>query len=219
MVIKKPGTALTTLAFLGAFFVVAVTAVRAEGIAVSTDGLLWTKGAGSYGKGWNHTGRSVSVRQGETIYIKFYSATPGVVLHCTEHGRRWGGWRTMGPVLTDEITASHDLPIILRISKAGTPESTVTWLNGRDASGTWRGLPAPGPYDLALHDGAKWTLPPIVVTQDTKPPGFWAALLKWLNPPAEAPDDAVAVPDLGLSAGLLALSLTLLIAAQRRRGV
>lgn len=219
MVIKKAGTALKPLAFLGALFVVAVTAVRAEGIAISTDGLIWAKGAGGYGKGWNYTGRGVSVRQGETIYIKFYSATPGVALHYTEHGRRWGGWRTMGPALTGEITSSHDLPVILRISKVGTPESTVAWVNGRGTSGIWSGLPAPGPYDLALHGEAKWTLPPIVVNQEVKPPGFWAALLNWLNPPAETPDDAVAVPDTGLSAGLLALSLTLLIVMRRLRGL
>lgn len=191
--------------------------MRAEGIAVSTDGLIWAKGAGGYGKGWNYTGRGVSVRQGETIYIKFYSATPGVALHYTEHGRRWGGWRTMGPVLTGEITSSHDLPVILRISKVGTPESTVAWVNSRGTSGIWTGLPAPGPYDLALHGEAKWTLPPIVVNQEVKPHGFWAALLNWLNPPSETPDDAVAVPDTGRSAGLLALSLTLLLIARRRR--
>lgn len=218
MVIKKPGTYLKTLALLGALYVVAAAAVQAEGIAVSTDGLTWIKGAGGYGKGWSYTGRGVSIRQGETLYIKFYSPTQGVVLHYTEHGRRWGGWPTMGPVLTADVTASLDLPIILRISKAGTPESTVAWLNGQDTSGTWRGLPAPGPYDLALHGEARWTLPPIVVNQEVKPPGFWAAFVNWLNPSAETPDDVVAVPDLGLSAGLLALSLTLLIVVRRLRG-
>ena len=192
---------------------------RAEGIAVSTDGLTWIKGAGGYGKGWSYTGRGVSVRKGETIYVKFYSATPGVALHCTEHGRRWGGWRTMGPALSEDVTASHDLPVILRISNVGTPESAVAWVNGRDTAGTWRGLLAPGPYDLALHGEAKWTLPPIVVSEDLKPQGFWAAFVNWLNPSAEeTPGDFVAVPDTGLSAGLLALSLTLLIMVRRLRG-
>ena len=195
----------------------AVTTVRAEGIAVSTDGLIWTKGVGGYGEGWNYSGRGVSVRQGETIYIKFYSATPGVVLHYTEHGRRWGGWRTMGPALTDGIGDSHDFPVILRIAKAGTPESTVAWVNGRGTSGIWSGLSAPGTFDLALHGEAKWTLPPIVVNPEQNPPLFWARLLEWLNPPAGPADGFVSVPDEGLSAGLLALSLALLLGARRLR--
>lgn len=195
----------------------AVATVRAEGIAVSTDGLIWTKGAGGYGEGWSNSGRGVSVRQGETIYIKFYSATPGTMLHFTEHGRRWGGWRTLGPALTDGIGDSHDFPVILRISKAGTPESTVAWVNGRGTSGIWSGLQAPGPYDLGLHSEARWTQPPIVVHPEQKPPSLWARLLDWLNPPAEPAAGIASVPDEGLSAGLLALSLTLLLAIRRTR--
>lgn len=189
--------------------------MRAEGIAVSTDGLIWTQGAGEYGKGWSHTGQGVSVRQGETIYIRFFSNMPGTSLHVTEHGRRWGGWRTLGPAVTEEIGSSRDFPIIIRLSKVGTPESTVAWLNGRGTSGIWSGLVAPGPYDLALHGEARWTLPPIIVNPEVKPTGFWAALLNWLKPAEEPPEQSFAVPDSGATAGLLALSLALLLAAAR----
>lgn len=190
---------------------------RAEGIAVSTDGLIWTHGAGAYGKGWNYAGQGVSVRQGDTVYIRYFSPNPGVALHFTEHGRRWGGWPTMGPALVESVGLTHDFPVILRISKIGTPESLVTWINGIGPPGQWSAMTAPGPYDLALHGEAKWTLPPIVVKEATKPHGFWAQLVSWLSPPSEPSDGIASVPDTGLTAGLLAFSLTLLLVVRRRR--
>jgi FtsP/CotA-like multicopper oxidase with cupredoxin domain len=216
LVIKKPGTVFRFLILFAAAALAASAEARAEGIAVSTDGLVWTQGAGAYGKGWNYAGQGVSVRQGDTVYVRYFSPNPGVALHFTEHGRRWGGWPTMGPQLIDNIGLTHDFPVVLRISKIGTPECTITWLNGRGTSGLWSGMTTPGPYDLALHGEAKWTLPPIVVNEAPKPRGFWAQLASWLNPPSEPTDGIVSVPDNGLTAGLLAFSLTLLLMVRRR---
>src|SRR5688500_18249461 len=142
----------------------AAAGLRADGIAVSTDGLVWTKGAGGYGDGWN-TGTGVSIRQGGTLYIKYYSDEGENALSFSEHGRKpEGAWRAIGPVLSDGLGAHTQDPIILRISDVGTSKSTVAWINGNGKSGVWSGPQAPGPYDLALHSEARWTLPPIVIT-------------------------------------------------------
>ena len=193
------------------------TSLRADGIALSTDGLIWTKGVGGFGEGWNYSGRGISVRQGETVYVKYYSDQPEASLYFTEHGRKWGEWRSVGPALTPDFGQTILDPVILKISNVGTPNCTIAWVNGRGTSGIWSGLPAPGPYDLALHGEARWTLPPIVVTEAPKPPGFWASLLNWFNTPSPGPSNGVySVPDNGLTAGLLAFALLSLRALHRR---
>ena len=199
----------------------AATLARADGIALSNDGLIWTKGAGSYGDGWNYTGKGITVRTGEALYIKYYADAPNAALYFTEHGRKWGGWLTMGPELIDGIGSSPDKPIILRISNIGKPGCTVAWVNSRDRSGIWSGPIAPGPYDLALHGEARWTLPPIVVSDAPKPQSFWAKLGAWFeSDPTHADgggDGIRSVPDRGSTAVLLAMALLVMGAVGRRR--
>jgi hypothetical protein len=178
--------------------------------------MVWTKGAGSYGDRWGYSGKGISVRQGGTIYIKFYSDVAGAGLYFAEHGRRWGEWHMVGPVLTHGVGSHPNEPVILRISDVGTAGSTVAWVNARDKSGIWSGLPAPGPYDLALHANARWTLPPIMVTEAPRR-SFWSGLL--VRQPAEPPPppDAVHfVPDGGQSIALSALAVLFLAFLHRR---
>ena len=173
---------------------------------------------GSYGSGWGVTGTSVNVRQGGTLYIKYYSDAPDAALCYADHGRDSGGWRAIGPALANGIGSHPNEPVILRITDVGTAKSTVAWINGPGKSGIWSGLPAPGPYDLALHNEARWTLPPIVVTEAPKPPSFWSSVLGWLNPPTPAPTGNLhSVPDGGTTALLLVFALLGVAIARRLR--
>lgn len=148
------------------------------------------------------------MRQGATLYIKYYSDASDAALCYADHGRTTGGWHAIGPALADGLGAHAGEPVILRISEVGTSKSTVAWVNGVGKSGIWSGLPAPGPYDLALHDGARWTLPPIVVMEVPKPPSFWSSLTAWLKPdPPAAASTAYSVPDGGPSLVLFAIAL------------
>jgi hypothetical protein len=97
--------------------------------------------------------------------------------------------------------------VILKLSEIGTSKSTVAWINGRGKSGIWSGPPAPGPYDLALHNEARWTLPPIIVTEAPKS-SLWSGLLAWLNRPGSpTPSGIHSVPDGGVTLILFALAL------------
>jgi hypothetical protein len=191
--------------------------LRADGIALSTNGLTWAKGVGAYGVGWGNTGTGITVRRGGTLYIKYHSGVEGAALYYTEHGRKWDGWRTMGPVIADGIGSHPNEPVILKISDAGTPGSTVAWINGVGKSGIWSGLTSPGPYDLALHGDAQWTLPPIVVKEAAKPLSFWSNPIGWTNPSPPAPTNPVhAVPDGGWAAVLFAFAVLILAGVHRR---
>jgi hypothetical protein len=173
---------------------------------------------GGYGDGWGNTGASVSVRQGGTLYIKYYAAANDAMLCYADHGRASGGWHAIGPALADGIGEHAGAPVILKISDAGTAKSAIAWVNGRGKSGIWPGLPAPGPYDLALHDGARWTVPPIVVTEVPKPPSFWSSVVEWLRSDAPAPASvAHSVPDAGASFVLFAIALVVLAMGRRAR--
>lgn len=183
---------------------------------MSTDGLIWTKGVGSYGEGWGNAGSGIRVRQGDTLYIKYHSNVEDAALCYADHGRKAGGWRAIGPTLADGIGRHSNEPVILKISDVGTPKSTVAWVSGPGKSGIWSGLVAPGPYDLALHDGARWTLPPIVVSELPKRGSFWASLAGWLNPETPAPTEPIhSVPEEGLSVILLAFACLSLAAVRR----
>jgi hypothetical protein len=171
---KSTTTFFQCLAFLSVVF--AGANLRANGIAVSTDGTNWTDGVGGYGSAWGASGASVSVAQGGTLYIKYYSDAGDVALHVANHGRKWGGWRTIGPVLAHCIGAHPNEPVILKISDIGTSKSTAAWVNGRGKPGVWNGLPAPGSYDLALNGEAQWTRPPIVVTEAQRT-AFWSSVV------------------------------------------
>jgi hypothetical protein len=187
---------------------------------VSKDGLIWSKGVGAYGEGWNYTGTGIVARVGETIYVKYFASTPDSALHFADHGRKWGEWRAMGPALIDNIGISPLEPVILRISNVGTPGSTVAWINGPGKSGIWSGLLAPGPYDLALHAGARWSLPPIVVTDAPKPQSFWSRLAGFFKPDPPRPgggDEIRTVPDNGVTAVLLACAWFALVLGHRAR--
>jgi hypothetical protein len=107
----------------------------------------------------------VRVHQGATLYIKYYSDAGDAALHYTTAGRKWGAWRTMGPVLAHNIGTHPNDPVILKITEVGTSNSTVTWANGRGKCGTWSGLLTTGPYDLAIDYKTRWTRPPIIVTE------------------------------------------------------
>jgi hypothetical protein len=194
------------------------TSARADGIAVSTDGLIWTKGAGAYGDAWEVASMGISVRAGGTLYIKYYSDVSDATLCYTEHGRKAGAWRTVGPVLANGVGALPSEPVILKISDVGTSKSTVAWINGRGKSGLWPGLRAPGPYDLALHDGAKWTAPPIVVVEAPKRPSFWTRLFSTPDEMPKRSSEAIfSVPDEGITAVLFAFALLILAMAQGSR--
>lgn len=191
--------------------------LRADGIALSTDGLVWAKGAGSYGNDWGVAGTGITIRQGGTLYIKYYSSREEAALSFADHGRKWGEWRVIGPVLTDNLAIHPNAPVVLRISDIGTPKSRVAWVNGRGRSGIWSGLSAPGAYDLALHEAAKWTLPPIVVTAVPKPT-FWSNFLREPEPIQTTRSARIqSVPEDGFSAGLFVLALLSLAIAHRTR--
>ncbi|MGH7955955.1 MAG: hypothetical protein ACREH8_02965 [Opitutaceae bacterium] len=179
--------------------------------------MIWTKGVGGYGEGWGNSGTGISVKQGDTLYVKYYSDEPEVALSFANHGRRSGGdWQTIGPVLTNGVGTHPNDPIILRISDVGTSKSTVAWINGPGRSGIWRGPSTQGPFDLALHEDAKWTLPPIVVNEAPKRASFWSTLLGSSNTAPPRPDDSIpSVADGGVTAALFALALLSLAMAPR----
>lgn len=184
---------------------------------MSTDGLVWVKGVGSYGDAWGNAGTGITVPQGGTLYIKYYSDRHEAALSVADHGRQWGEWRAIGPILSDNLVTRPDAPVVLRVSDVGTSTSTVAWMNGRGRSGIWSGLTAPGAYDLALHEAAKWTLPPIVVTAVPKP-SFWSNFLR--EPEAIQTTRSAriqSVPEDGFSAGLFVLALLSLAIAHRTR--
>lgn len=158
------------------------------------------------------------MRQGETIYIKYYTDAADAVLCYADHGRKSDGWRAIGPALLGSVGTHPNEPVILKITNVGTPKSTVAWINGHGKSGIWSGLPAPGPYDLALHDEARWTLPPIVITEAPKS-SLWSNLMGWLNTPTPpAPTGTTySVPDGGITALLFVLALASMAVARRIR--
>jgi hypothetical protein len=179
--------------------------------------MIWANGAGSYGAGWGKAGRGVTVRQGGTLYVKYYSGVDDARLSFAEHGAKAVKWRAIGPVLAGGIGNHPGEPVVVKFSNVGTRDSTVVWTNGRGTSGRWSGLPAPGAYDLALHAGAQWTLPPIYVTQDSKP-SFWStfvALFRSDRPAATGP--TYAVPETGGTAWLLGAALLALAIVKRMR--
>ena len=184
---------------------------------MSTDGLIWTKGVGSYGQGWGNTGTGVTVRAGGTIYIKYYSEVEDVTLGYADHGRKSDGWRSVGPVLEDRIGTLPNEPVILRITDAGTRKCTIAWINARGKSGLWNGPQAPGPYDLALHDGATWTVPPLVIQEVPNRPSFWAGIFggRDVAPPPRS-NLIVSVPDGGATAVLFAFALLSLALLRRK---
>jgi hypothetical protein len=187
--------------------VLTALSLRADGIAVSTDGLVWTNGAGNYGRSWDQAGIGVSVPQGGTFYVKYNSPVSGASLHFADHGRKTGVWNPVGPRLAGGIGAHPGEPVMLKISAAGTPACSVTWMNGRESSGIWSGPPAPGPYDLALHDGAQWIGPAIVVTDAPRKPGFWSSLFGPRRPTRPDDNRIVTVPDIGSSTVLFLMML------------
>jgi hypothetical protein len=192
--------------------------MRADGIALSTDGLIWTKGVGAYGEGWGDAGTGVSVQQGGTLYIKYYSDVENVSLLIADHGRSWSGqWNAVGPVIAAGAGQHANEPIIIRISHVGTEKSSVAWTNGRGKSGIWRGISRPGPYDLALHVDAKWTLPPIVVNETPPRPSFWSALFGSPNTPPNPGSQLHSVPDNGATAILFLVGLLSLAVVRRLR--
>ena len=171
---------------------------------------------GGYGEGWGDAGTGLSVRQGGTVYIKYYSGKGDAALHYADHGRKIGGWHATGPMLADGVGLDVNEPVILKISGIGTSESVVTWVNGRRTSGLWSGITRPGPYDLALHDRAKWTSPPLVITEAPKRSSFWARVLGLPPSGPTNPSDAIfSVPDSGATAALFALALLSLAIARR----
>jgi hypothetical protein len=199
-------------------FAVATSTLRADGIALSTDGLIWTKGVGGYGESWGNAGTGVSVQQGATVYIKYYSDVESVTLTFANHGRSSdGAWYPIGPAIAAGLGQHRNEPIILKISDIGTSKSSVSWINGRRRSGIWPGIPSPGPYDLALHVDAKWTLPPIVVNEAPRQPSFWASLFGPPNTSVRAANEYYSVPDTGATAILFAMALLSLSLVHRRR--
>lgn len=191
-------------------------AADADGIALSRDGVTWLAGAGDYGQGWGEVGRGISVESGQTVYIKYYSRNrSGVALHYAAHGTRWGEWSTTGPKIAGPIGSERERPVILKLDHVGTTRSTVTWVNG---SGTWSALTSAGVYDLALHDGSRWTLPPLTITASAESPRGWRALLGWTDRKEPAGDvRGFSVPDGGGTAALLAIGLLSLVVVWRLR--
>lgn len=171
---------------------------------------------GGYGNGWNGSGSGIRVRQGQTIYVKFYSETGQNISLCfAEHGRGEGHWNSVGPEATDQIGNTATNPIILRITHAGTRQSMVTWTNGPGKSGGWAGPSAPGAYDLALDQHRKWTLPPIVVSEE-KQPSFWQRFFGSPTPQTPSTGGVHAVSDAVQPLALLAGVLVLLGLLKRR---
>jgi hypothetical protein len=171
---------------------------------------------GGYGEGWGDAGRGISVREGGTLYIKYFSGEGDASLHYADHGRKIGGWHGVGPMLADGVGLDVNEPVILKISGIGTPESVVTWVNGRGTSGLWSGITRPGPYDLALHDRAKWTSPPLVIVEAPKRSSFWARVFRLPPSGPTTPGESIfSVPDGGATAVLLGFALLCLTLARR----
>jgi hypothetical protein len=190
--------------------------LQADGIAISSDGLIWTKGVGAFGEGWGATGTGINVREGETLYVKFYSSDKtNIALRYAEHGRDWDSWRTTGPAIQLGAGDGSGNPIILRISHIGTPRSTVMWTNGKGSSGRWTAFTSVGAYDLGLHPGKLWTVPPINVTKATESRSFWGDFFGWFKPDNPAATTIHSVPDGGATAALLALALLALAGVHR----
>jgi hypothetical protein len=190
--------------------------LRADGISLSLDGFIWTAGAGGYGDGWGNANPGISIRQGGTLYIKYFSGAGDAGLSYADHGRKIGGWHAIGPMLADGVGWDINEPVILKITKIGTPESRMTWVNPLGKSGSWSGLSKPGPYDLALYEGAKWTSPPLVVTDAPKRSSFWARVLGLPeSSPTKPGDGTFSVPDGGVTATLLAVALLSLALVRR----
>ena len=150
------------------------------------------------------------------MYIRYYSGAGDAGLNYANHGRKIGGWYALGPMLGDGVGLDINEPVILKITKIGTSESRATWVNPMGKSGSWSGISKPGPYDLALHDGAKWTSPPLVITDAPKRTSFWARVLGLPeSSPNQPRDTIVSVPDGGATATLLALALLSLAIVRR----
>jgi hypothetical protein len=173
---------------------------------LSPDGIVWLPGAGGYGRGWGDVGKGVSVETGATLYIRYYAdGGENVSLRYAAHGADWGSWQTIGPALTRTVGNSATNPIILKLSDLGTPRSTITWVNG---SGTWHGFNTLGAYDFALRADARWTLPPISITNGSSS-SWWRALWRGMRSDANtAPASPnAAVPDSGASGVLLVIAV------------
>jgi hypothetical protein len=178
--------------------------LRADGIALSHDGVTWFAGSGVFGEGWGDVGKGISVPSGATFYAKYYSeAQAELVLHYAPHGTKWGSWHTAGPTLTGNIGNSAASPVILKFQNVGTPSSTVTWMNG---SGTWAGIIFPGSYDLALRHDAIWTLPPVTITPPAaQSRSWWRSVFG--SSSARSTSGPTSVPDGGGTVLLLGLAL------------
>jgi hypothetical protein len=188
--------------------------LRADGIALSQDGMTWLAGTGGYGKGWGDVGHGITVEAGSTVYIKYYSqkrAPRG--LFFAPHGTKWGEWSHTGPVIPVGVGERAESPVVLKFEHVGTTKGTVTWVNGK---GSWAGINATGVYDLALQQDAMWTLPPLVIIR--KEP-WWKALWPFGGSHASAGADPVsyAVPDHSSTGFLLAISLACLAIFRRGR--
>lgn len=195
---------------------------------MSYDGDTWLKGAGEYSGEWGATGEGIVVRYRGTFYVRFYSPNSGAELRVAAHGTPWGNWRTIGPRAASPFGTSAAAPVVLKFTEVGTPQSRITWVDG---PGYWTGLAHEGAYDFALHEHARWTLPPVIILRPP-PPGFWANVRNVFRtepalPAVSAPEDPVieiAVTDSGTTGSLLATTMlaamavwALLIFRSRRR--
>lgn len=185
--------------------------------------MVWNHGAGDYGDGWGASGKGVTVRQGDTVYIKYYADSTGGALAYAEHGRSWGWWRTAGPAIEAAVGCGSSHPVILKISNIGTPSSTASWVNGSGQSGLWSAFTAPGPYDLGLGEDAQWTNPPLVVRERSLlerlfgPFGSGNGAGGGSDKAASFSDATVhAVPDQGSTLALAAVALLTIAWARRK---
>jgi hypothetical protein len=178
--------------------------LRADGVALSPDGVVWSATAGGYGQGWGNVGQGLTIPSGGTLYVKYYSEAAGdTSLYYATHGTEWGSWNKTGPTPSTNVGTSAANPIILKIEHAGTPKSLVTWVNG---AGTWRALSAPATYDLALGRESRWTLPPITIQSAPKSKSIWATLFGSDAPP-KSEAEVTSVPDSGATGMLLGIAL------------
>jgi hypothetical protein len=187
-------------------------ALRADGVALSPDGVAWTAAAGGYGRGWGDVGQGLNVPSDGTLYVKYYSETPGAAsLYYATHGTEWGSWNKTGPAPSANVGTSPSNPIILKIEHVGTAKSVVTWMNG---SGMWRALSAPATYDLALGKDSRWTLPPITIQGPATSKSIWARLF---GPQSRtmAEGEVASVPDSGRTGVMLGLALVTLAVVWR----
>ena len=182
-----------------------VTALRADGIALSPDGITWLAGAGGYGNGWGDVGKGIKIKAGSTLYVKYYSeARTGLPLYHAPHGTKWGSWAAAGPALTGTIGDSPENPVILRFENVGTGKSNATWVNGK---GTWMAFPIAGAYDIGLQSDSKWTLPPITIHGQATFKSWFIGLLRSPNSNSENTEGTTSVPDAGQTGVLLAFAL------------